>query len=134
MTTWRTEIPRPQIDAFLTRPHHAVLGVNRAVGPPQLSVVWFLWDGAAFWVSTTFGRAKYANMTRDPAITLLIDNPVDKWYLAASGSAEFREHNRDLSRRLFQKYLPEHPDATTGNSDPDRVAVMLRPDRILTGS
>jgi PPOX class probable F420-dependent enzyme len=132
MTTWQTEIPRTQIETLLAGPNHAVLGVNRTTGAPQLTVVWFLWDGAAFWISTTFGRAKYANITRDPAITLLIDNPVDKWYLAASGTAEIRDHNRDLSRRLFQKYLP---NATkTENDDPDRVAIMLQPDRIRTGS
>lgn len=134
MTKWHTEIPRTQIDALLAGPNHAVLGVNRASGWPQLSVVWFLWDGTAFWVSTTYGRAKYVNITRDPAITLLIDNPVDKWYLAASGTAEIRDHSRDLSRQLFQKYLPDDPVAQTGNTDPDRVAIMLRPDRIHTGA
>lgn len=134
MTTWHTEVPRAQIDALLAGPNHAILGVNRAAGPPQLTVVWFLWDGASFWISTTYGRAKYANIMRDPSITLVIDNPVDKWYLAASGTAEIHDHSRDLSRRLFRKYLPDDPAAETGTDDPDRVAVMLRPDRIRTGS
>jgi PPOX class probable F420-dependent enzyme len=134
MTVWETATARERIDAFLARPNHAIVGVNRAAGAPQLTVVWYLWDGESFRISTMRSRAKYANIMRDPAISLLVDNAEENWYLVAYGTAEFRQHDAAFSRELFRKYLPDHPNARTGADDPDRVVIVLRPRRILTGS
>ena len=82
--------------------NHAVVGTNRAGGAPQLTVVWYLWDGETFRFSTTRNRAKYFNIKRDPDISVLVDDIEDKWHVVVYGRAEITGQDRDFSRRLFQ--------------------------------
>lgn len=120
------------VKQLLAGTHHAVVGVNRATGPPQLTVVWFLWDGETFRFSTTRSRAKYLNLKRDPSISLLIDDFEKKFYVVAYGRARLIEEGHDaLARPLLEKYLPER--TTDPQWTPDRVIVELRPDRLITG-
>lgn len=119
------------VTELLAGPNHAVVGVNRADGPPQLTVVWFVWDGSAFRFSTTRSRAKYLNLRRDPSISLLIDGP--EFYVVAYGKALLIEDDHEtLAKPILEKYLPER--AANPGWTPDRVIVELRPDRLLTGS
>ena len=120
------------VKELLAGAHHAVVGVNRASGPPQLTVVWFLWDGETFRFTTTRSRAKYLNLKRDPSISLLVDDVEKNFYVVAYGRARILEDGHDaLAQPLIEKYLP----GKAGNPQwtPDRVIVELRPDRILTG-
>jgi PPOX class probable F420-dependent enzyme len=120
------------VKQLLAGTNHAVVGVNRATGPPQLTVVWFLWDGETFRFSTTRSRAKYLNLKRDPSISLLIDDFEKKFHVVAYGRARLIEEGHDaLARPLLKKYLPER--ATDPQWTPDRVIVELRPDRLITG-
>jgi PPOX class probable F420-dependent enzyme len=120
------------VKQLLAGTNHAVVGVNRATGPPQLTVVWFLWDGETFRFSTTRSRAKYLNLKRDPSISLLIDDFEKKFYVVAYGRARLIEEGHDaLARPLLEKYLPER--TTDPQWMPDRVIVELCPDRLITG-
>jgi len=124
----------PEIEATLAKPLHAVVGINRQDASPQLTVVWFEWDGTSFRFSTTRSRAKYKNLARDPAISLLVNDPETRSYVVAYGTAEIRDGGHAaLSRRLFARYLPG-TDPGDRPDDPDRVVVALTPDRILSGS
>jgi nitroimidazol reductase NimA-like FMN-containing flavoprotein (pyridoxamine 5'-phosphate oxidase superfamily) len=40
------------LQAFLAKPHEAIVATNRVGKGPQLSPVWFLWDGEAFLFGT----------------------------------------------------------------------------------
>lgn len=123
----------PAVLELLQQPREAVLGVNRQGKAPQLSVVWFRWDGEQFLVSTLQGRAKHTNLSRDPACTILINDPTQKWYLMAYGKARFfREGHEELSRDLHTRYLPG-ADPGTSPTDPERVVLALRPERMITG-
>lgn len=129
-----TSATSPEVAALLARPLHAVVGLNRPDRPPQLTVVWFEWDGTAFRFSTTTNRAKYAHLRRDPRLSLLVDDPVGNTYVVAYGRARVEPHGHaELSRRLFARYLPGQ-DPGVRPEDPDRVVVALTPDRIRTGS
>lgn len=122
-----------EMAALLAKPYHAVLATTRASGAPQLSIVWFLWDGEAFFFSTMKTRAKYVNLSRDPAVSLLVNDAEHAWYVVAYGNAEIVEHGHpELARALFAKYLPGQ-DAGAVADDPLRVAVRMRPRRLLTG-
>lgn len=121
-----------KIEELLASARHAVVGVNRAAGAPQLTVVWFHWDGESFRFSTTRTRAKYLNLQRDPSISLLVDDVDNKFYVVAYGRARLIEDGyEELARPLLEKYLPERVDRPQWT--PDRVIVDLRPDRLLTG-
>lgn len=123
----------PAVIDLLRSPTHAILGVNRRGKAPQLSVLWFLWDGEQFLFSTLKGRAKHTNLTRDPSCTVLINNVGDPWYLMAYGKAHFfQDGHEELSRALFARYLPG-VEPGTSPTDPDRVVLALRPERMITG-
>lgn len=85
-------------------------------------------------VSTTRSRAKFQNLLRDPAISLLVNDPESLTYVVAYGTAVVEETGHaELSRRLFARYGPG-ADPGDRPTDPDRVVVALTPDRLLTGS
>jgi PPOX class probable F420-dependent enzyme len=124
-----------EMEALFARPLEAVVGVNRTVGAPQLTVTWFVWDGKSFFFSTTRDRAKYLNLKRDPSISLLINDLENHRYVVAYGQAEIIEQNHDdLARPLLEKYMTEEQREQHKGGDPSRVIVMLHPERILTGS
>jgi PPOX class probable F420-dependent enzyme len=125
--------PAEDVARLLSSASHAVVGVNRARRPPQLSVVWFLWDGETFRFSTTRTRAKYVNLRRDAAISLLIDDFEKKFHVVAYGNTELVENGHaELARPLIDKYLPP-VEARDTQWAADRVIVRLRPDRMFTG-
>lgn len=119
--------------AFLSKPNNAIVGVNRASGGPQLTPVWYVWDGEAFYFSTAKDRSKYFNIKRDLSITLIVDDPVTKQYVAAYGRAEIIEQGvAERSRPLIEKYMPNHIEQGMRMvSDPSRVLIMLHPEKIV---
>jgi PPOX class probable F420-dependent enzyme len=125
-----------EIDAFLSQSNNAIVGVNRAHGAPQLTVVWYAWDGKNFYFSTTKDRAKYLNIQRDPSISIIVDDFASHRYLAAYGKAEIVEENSaELVWPIVKKYMPaERVEQAVENtvSDPNRVIVVLHPEKILT--
>ena len=44
--------------ALLAQPNTAIIGVNRAKGGPQLTVVWYVWNGKDFSFSITCGSCQ----------------------------------------------------------------------------
>jgi PPOX class probable F420-dependent enzyme len=120
-----------KIAALLSKTHVAVVGVNRAHGGPQLTPVRFFWDGKTFYFSTTTDRAKYANIKRNPSITLMVDDPLG--YIVAYGEAEIIETGfTELVRPIIEKYMPDRIEAGMAIvTQPNRVLVLVRPERIL---
>jgi len=119
---------------LLSQPNNAIIAVNRPDGGPQLTPVWYLWDGEAFYFSTTRDRSKYPNIKRNPSISLIIDDLAMHMYVAAYGQAEILEKPPvDIVRKLLSKYVPAErvEQATIGATDPTRVLVKLRPDKIV---
>ena len=126
-----------EINAFLARPLEAVLAVSRPSGGPQLTVMWFYWDGEAFYMSTTHDRHKYPNITRNPDVSLLVNDPAEHHYVAAYGRAELVEDDYDLIVRLtdpiIAKYAPDAPPRTPDGERADhRLVVVLRPDKLIS--
>lgn len=125
-----------EMQTFLAKANNAIVGVNRTNGAPQLTTVWFAWDGTSFYFSTTKDRAKYLNMKRDPSISLIVDDIESHKYVVAYGKAEIIEHDfADLTRQIIQRYTsPERAEQMIQMTvnDPQRVIVVLHPDKILT--
>lgn len=124
-----------EMHTFLSEPMNAIIGTNRRAGGPQLTPVWFLWDGESFFFTTTKDRVKYSNLKRDPYISLIVDDPQTRQYIVAYGRAEIIEQNAAQAiRQIFEKYVPEDQlGRWTPMADaPGRVAVVLRPEKVLT--
>jgi PPOX class probable F420-dependent enzyme len=125
-----------EMQTLLSKANNAIVGVNRAVGGPQLTPVWYSWDGTSFFFSTTKERAKYLNLKRDPSISLIVDDLETHKYVVSYGRAEIIEQNvGELARPIIEKYVPadrlEQSVKMVGN-DPTRVLVVLHPEKIIT--
>jgi len=123
-----------EMQAFLSARNNAIVGVNRPDAGPQLTPVWYVWDGEAFYFSTTRDRSKYFNIKRNPLISLIVDDVASHQYVVAYGLAEIIEQNTaELSRPLIAKYMPNNIEQGMKMvSDPSRVLVVLRPEKILS--
>jgi PPOX class probable F420-dependent enzyme len=125
-----------ELQDLLSLSNNAIVGVNRTSGGPQLTPVWFAWDGTSFIFTTTRDRAKYLNIKRDPSISLIVDDLATHRYAVAYGRAEIIEQNvGELARPIIRKYVPadqvEQRVQAVGN-DPSRVLVVLRPEKLVT--
>jgi len=131
--------PSEQINAFLSTPslRDAILAVNRPKGGPQLTPVWFIWDGEAFWLSIRNHSAKYRYMQRDQDISVLVDEPASARYVLAYGRAVFLDENlraHPVLRLMLEKYNVSNEEMEEGLDElsrPERVLVRLRPEKML---
>jgi len=71
------------LQAFLAKPHDAIISTNRVGKGPQLSPVWFVWDGESFLFSTQKASVKYANIVRDPNVSVMVNDSVTHTYVTA---------------------------------------------------
>lgn len=102
---------------FVGRHHRGVLATVRANGLPQMSnIVYSAIDGAV-WVSVTDGRAKTANLRRDPRAVLHVTSNDFAAYTVMECDAELSDVARDPEdstvaelRRLYRNVSGEHPD------------------------
>jgi PPOX class probable F420-dependent enzyme len=129
--------PGTSADAFLgTRPT-ATLSTIRRDGSPQSSVVWYLWDGGEFVISTIHTTAKWQNLRRDPRCSLCIEDPGTGQMVVAYGEARLDDGDvRDRTRELVDRYYDDsaktdaHMERIFGTDD--RVLIVLSPTRFVT--
>lgn len=93
---------------FLGQRRNAIVATIRPSGLPQLSPIWFLWRSDRFVLSAGVATAKAANLSRDPRISLCVDDEPGGRYLAASGPvvAVGEADRRDYALELIAKYKP----------------------------
>jgi PPOX class probable F420-dependent enzyme len=125
-----------EMQALLSKPNNAIVGVNRTTGGPQLTPVWYAWDGTSFLFTMTKDRAKYLNLKRDPSISLIVDDLASHKYVVAYGRAEIIEQNvGELARPIIERYVPAdrvEQSVTMVKNDPSRVLVVLYPEKVIT--
>jgi len=130
-----------ELDGHLRRHRNATVATIGASGAPQLTPVWYHWDGEALTASLPGWTVKVANLRRDPRVAICVDDEVAGCYATLTGRAEVvegrptdREAVRDATMPLLLKYLPE-PEADVRwsriDADGDRVLIHLVPARIL---
>ena len=131
---WAQEDKRT-VESFLAESRNATLATIRANGTPQLTPVWFVWDGEQFIITVTTERAKYKNLVRDARMSLCIDDVTGFGYVTAEGEAEIRE--QDIwadTRKILVKYRGEEGGAEyleRLKTEP-RVLVVMKPTRMET--
>ena len=129
------------IQAFLESNHNAVMVTFRRNGGAQTSIVTCgpYQGGVAY--TTTAGRAKLANLRRDPRCTMLVSRPDWSSYITVEGTADIRWSDRTDAEQLRQT-LREVYRACAGRDHPDwdeydramvqdrRAAIIVRPEHI----
>ena len=125
-----------EMQTLFSQPNNAIVGVNRTDAGPQLTPVWYCWDGKDFYFSTTRDRAKYINIKRNPSISLIVDDFATHKYVVAYGQAEILEQNdSDKLHLILQKYMPaEQVEVAVKRTldDPSRVLVVLHTEKVVS--
>lgn len=99
-------MPDSVLDLF-NRPIVAALATVMPDGQPQVTPVWFNYDGAQFIVNTARGRQKDRNMSRDSKVTLMIVDPENMyhWVEVRGVVTEVTEEGaHDVIKKLALKY------------------------------
>ncbi len=122
-------------EALLRAGRNAVVATNRPWGGPQLSPVWFHWDGEVVRISTVTGTAKVRNIRRDPEVSVCVEDGDDS-YVTVYGLASLVEGDavREETLILLRKYVSEDealPMWERINRGGDRVVIVVRPERIV---
>jgi PPOX class probable F420-dependent enzyme len=120
-------VPASHLD-LLERPLFGHLATVRPDGTPQVSPMWYLWDGETVSFTTTTTRAKHRNVTRVPQVALSIHDPGQPYrYLEVRGVVERVDPDPAgaffdvLARRYGLPHTPPVADA------PHRVVLRMRP-------
>lgn len=124
------------LQACLAKPNEAIVATNRPGKGSQLSPVWFLWDGEAFLFTTQKSTAKYANIVRDPNISIIVNDTAAHVCVSAYGHAEIVEieHYPELANVLVERYVPaagREQAAAALQRRVERVVIVLKPERMI---
>jgi len=126
-----SKIPENFLD-LMKKKAFAYLATTMADGSPQVSPVWFEYDGTHIVVNSALGRVKDRNIRRNPRVAVAISDPDNPYrYLQVRGSVVdiTTEGGDEGIDRLAKKYMgvdvyPDHqPDVT-------RVSYKILPERI----
>src|SRR3974390_703510 len=107
----RCSMPNPIPDThkdLLGKPLFANLGTTMPNGAPQVTPVWFDYDGKNITINTAVGRQKDRNMQRDGRVALSIMDPANPYrYIEVRGTVvERTEQGADaVIDHLAKKYL-----------------------------
>lgn len=127
-------IPEAYSDLLTTKKAFANLATLYADGTPQVTPVWFDWDGSRLRINTAKGRLKDKNLRRTPAVALSIMDPDNPYrYVQVKGRvAAVTESGADAHiDALSKKYLGQdrYPYRKPGEV---RVIFTIAPDRVQT--
>ena len=128
-----TTIPTTHQD-LLQKPAFANLATLNPDGSPQVTPVWFEYDGQHIVVNTARGRVKDRNLTHEPRVALSIMDPANPYrYLGIQGRVtEMTENGADAGiDRLAKKYLGKDKYPWRGPNEV-RVLVKITPDKVHT--
>ena len=99
-------------------------------GQPQTSIVWVRADGDDVLFSTIKGRRKYANLTRDPRVSVLVTDAADPYvYAEVRGSVEITD---DPAAALIEELSLKYTGKSFGSRPGERrVIVRVRAEHVV---
>jgi PPOX class probable F420-dependent enzyme len=127
------KIPEPFKDLF-AKVAYANLATVMPDGSPQVTPVWFDYDGESLRINSAKGRIKDKNMRRNKRVALSIQDPDNAYcYLAVRGNVdEITEEGADAHiDSLAKKYLGKDKYPFRGPGEV-RVIYKIRPEKVST--
>jgi len=130
-----------ELDQFLSQTFPTPLGVVgtlRADGSPNLTPVWFRWDGTSVTIWTTDTRAWVRNVYRDPRVAFSVqtfDPPYPAVVMRGLATATGGDDYDILGeiRAITKRYVrPEGVEAYIAEWPALRTIVKITPDRIIS--
>ncbi len=127
-------IPEAFNDLLTKKKAFANLATVNPDGTPQVTPVWFDWDGSRLRINTAKGRVKDKNLRRTPAVALTIMDPDNPYrYIQVKGRvANVTESGADAHiDALSKKYTGQERYAKRTPGEV-RVIFTITPDRVQT--
>ncbi|HWR14006.1 MAG TPA: PPOX class F420-dependent oxidoreductase [Terriglobales bacterium] len=124
-------IPEKYADLLLNKVAFAHLATIMPDGRPQVTPVWFDFDGKNIIINSARGRQKDLNIRRDPRVTLSIMDPENSYrYVEIRGRVTdiTQEGAREQINKLSKKYLGK--DVYPGPPDEVRVTYIVKPEKV----
>lgn len=109
----------------------AYLATNMKDGTPQVTPLWFNWDGEYIWINSAVGRAKDQNMRERPHVAIVISDPHNPYrYIQIRGRViDFTEDGaREHIDTLAMKYTGASYDRTYRGET--RVKYKIQPEHV----
>jgi PPOX class probable F420-dependent enzyme len=128
------QIPDKFLDLLTKTKAFANLATIMSDGTPQVTPVWFEFDGTHIVINSAKGRVKDRNMRANPNVALSIVDPANPYrYLQVRGKiTEITENGADAHiDKLAKRYLgvDSYPNRTAGEV---RVIYKIAPEKLNT--
>jgi PPOX class probable F420-dependent enzyme len=124
-------IPDKYRDLLTKKVAFANLATLMPDGRPQVTPVWFDFDGTNLIINSARGRQKDLNVRRDPRVALTIVDPENPYrYLEVRGRVTdiTQEGARDQINKLAKKYMGK--DVYPGPPDEVRVTYIVLTEKL----
>lgn len=129
-----------EIETFLKAPRHAVVGTNPVDGPPQLSPVWYVYEGGRLYISVGVDTAKHRNLRRDSRVSVCIDGCYpDFRTVMIYGTAELIDSgtplHEDMRWRIIRQYHESEAEArryAESTREERSVLIVVTPHKIIS--
>lgn len=113
------QIP-PDLEAFLAEPNYLVLATSRRDGSPQVTPVWYLWEGGHFTINVMAGRAKVKNMRRDGRVAFVIQDLKNPYRYVQVRGRVIREEAGDTGHADIDRLSARYTGNPVYQGDPNR--------------
>lgn len=111
--------------------HIATIGPK---GEPQVSAVWFQWDGTHILLALNKNRQKYRNLQREARIALSITDPTNPYRgLEIRGTVVQIADDADYHfiDAMSRKYINRDASAEERGDAKDRAVLTIQPERVF---
>ncbi|GHO51461.1 pyridoxamine 5'-phosphate oxidase family protein [Ktedonospora formicarum] len=129
-------IPQDMADLMEGR-YNAIVAINRPSNSPQLTPIWFYWDGEALYFRIAKSTAKYRNLRRNSSVSLMVTNTTGFRYLTVYGQAHLWDTDSgEISQHIALKYFSptwiEQNQPHIPEPDPNVVVVKVIPEKVVS--
>ncbi len=123
------DLNNPKVQKILHSKAFAYLATIGPNGKPQVTPMWFLWDGEYIKFTHTPDRQKYRNILRDPHVSIAVAD-VDEPYTCAEFRGVIERIDKDPDG-AFYNTLAKHYEAPWGYRGDPRVILNMKIQRIV---
>ena len=128
-------IPEQYVD-ILQSNALAYVATTGPKGAPQVSPVWFVWEGGKILFSTTKARQKYKNILRESGVSVAITDPNDPYRsLEIRGTAQGEDdRGYRVAHLVSRKYMGHDATPEMLPAHEERVVITITPEQLLVFS
>lgn len=126
-------VPETHLD-ILESPALAYMATLGPKGDPQVSPVWFLWDGSLLRFAFNKKRQKYRNLLRDPRVSVSMADPANPYRALEIRGVVVRMEDDPGFRSInaaSRKYLNRNSTSGELGAEDERVVIVVNPERVI---